>query len=193
MAEGSESENRVRGVAFGTFEDVIRAAKGDAVFARVLEHEASAEFAEMLRKGLVVKSAWYPLAWYRALHRATREITSDPSVSRAIGRVSTRDDLTSGFLKFVVRMLSAQTLVKVSSSVFNRYYETGRMQIVDARDGFARARWTGCRGFDHAVWEDVLGGCEGGLEASGARNIRGRFVSGGRDGDDDAECDVSWK
>jgi hypothetical protein len=193
MAAGSEPENRVRGVAFGTFEDVMRSTKGEEMFARLLDHEAVAEFADTLRKGLVVKSAWYPIAWYRALHRAARDVTVDPSFARAVGRISTRDDLTGGFLKFVVRMLSPQTLVKVSSTVFNRYYETGRMQIIEARDGYTRARWTGCRGFDHAIWEDVLGGCEGGLEAAGATNLRGRIVSGGRDGDDDAECDVSWK
>jgi hypothetical protein len=192
MGDGG-SENRVRGVAFETFCDVVRSTKGDTLLARVLEHPAAAEFADTLRRGLVVKSAWYPIAWYRDLHRAGREVTVDASLARAIGRISTREDLTGGFLKFVVRMLSPQTLVKMSSSVFNRYYETGRMQVVEARDGYARARWTSCHGFDHAIWDDVLGGCEGGLEAAGATNIRARLLAGARDGENHAECDVSWQ
>lgn len=148
---------------------------------------------DALRYGAVVASGWYPLEWYTALHAAARAAGAPPSFAREVGRVTTHRDLTTGVLKLVTRALTPAIMVSIGSRTFNRYYEVGHLEVTSPAAGRARLAWTGCVGFDRNLWEDVLGGCLGALEAAGAQDAHVAWTSGGSDGQDHATATARWR
>src|SRR5690606_24996417 len=59
-----------------------------------------------------------------------------------------------------------------SPRLFQAYFSGGELRVVESRSGFARARITGCHGFDRNVWEAVIGTTEAALELARARDVR---------------------
>ncbi len=186
------ADNRCKGIVFTTFVHVLEGAKGKDVLQATLNHPEALEVADVIRHGGIVRGAWYPLDWYRGLHRAGLAITRDAELPRTIGRISTIEDMAGGFFKIVLSVLSPQFVMSASAKVLNRYYERGTMSVSEKAKGRARASLTGCVGFDRNIWLDVAGGCEAALEVAGARDVKLRILSGARDGDEGAEFEALW-
>ena len=150
------------------------------------------EAGEALRYGTLLSSNLYPVGWYRDLfHAALAKVPESPNFARDVGKVSAARDV-KGVYRIVFRALSTETLVKQSGRLFKLFYEGGQVDVQDARSGFARVRYSDCRGFDRNLWLDLLGGSEGVLTAAGARDLRFRIEAGGGDGQDHLQATVTW-
>jgi hypothetical protein len=141
----------------------------------------------------VVPSGWYPIAWHRALHAAAQSATgSGPELARMIGRDSSRADFR-GVYKFVAQFLSPQMLLRQAARVFGNYFRDATLEIVDSTEKSAHASFRDCFGFDHNMWQNVLGGIETSLEISGARDVGIVVERGGRDGSAFMDVIVRWR
>ena len=165
--------------------------RGQAFRDAVLSSLAS-EAGEALRYGTLLSSNLYPVAWYRDLFHAVLALAPDsPNFAREIGKTSAVRDV-KGVYRIVFRALSTETLVKQSPRLFRLFYEGGQVDVADVRSGFARVRYSECRGFDRNLWLDLLGGSEGVLTVSGAHDLRMRIEAGGGDGRDHLQATVTW-
>jgi len=186
------AEPQVKGVVFRAFMRFLREGHGETTTERVLSLLPT-DFAEKLRSDTLFTGNWYPLAWYRQLHAAAQQATGQGvELARQKGLTGVTQDL-SGIYKIFLRIVSPEFVMGRAAQLFNLYYDTGTMEIVESRRGAARARWRGCAGFDRNVWADVLGGCEAGLAAAGATRLSLRLVSGGRDGDEEMDAEARWE
>ncbi|WP_437692126.1 hypothetical protein [Sorangium sp. So ce176] len=154
------------------------------------------EMSEPLRHGIrygsIVSTGWYPIAWYKDLLQAIRRTSGEgKDLIHQIGRQCTRDDM-SGIYKVIAALISPSTLFSLAQRVFANYYSVGRVQVIESRRGFTRARWSGCHGFDENMWTEVIGSCGQLLEIGGARHVRQRVIAGGGDSDDRLELTAHW-
>jgi hypothetical protein len=183
-------DSEVKGVVLRNFPEVVGSLCGDDVRVRAL-----AGFPEELRHALanhaIAASGWYPLGWYREMHKAARRAASNPAgLARAIGRESTRRDL-EGIYRTFLRVLSPSFVLSICTRAFGTYYRPGTMKLVESRKGFGRVQLTRCYGFDEDVWNDVIGGCEVTMEMAGAGELRLHLEQGGRDGNTESTL-VAW-
>jgi hypothetical protein len=170
---------------------VLVALRGEATWAKTLEGVPS-DVREAFERGKIVASSWYPLSWYRDLHRAARRAANETGLAWQIGRESTKRDL-SGVYRVFLRVLSPRFVLSTSTRLFGTYYRPGTMHLVEDRAGFGRVTFAKCYGFDGDIWQDVFGGCEVTMELAGARSLRIRSEAGGRDGDTDATLIAWWQ
>ena len=192
MPPSFSDEPRYKGTGIKSFVAALSALRGDDVVARVIAR-LPADFSEAWSYGKVLASGWYPLRWYAALHASAQVVTSEgPLLSRAVGAEAMRQDM-SGVYRLLLFVMSPQRLLGQAARAFGTYYTHGTMRITDSGSGFANAVWEGCRGFDGNLWMDVLGSCETAMALCGAKDLRARFVNGGREGDQTAELRALWK
>jgi hypothetical protein len=151
------------------------------------------ELARLMRTGGFVTAGWYPLATLRELYRTAQRATGrGVELARDIGRESTADDFR-GIYRVLTFVLSPSFVLKRSPAVFSRYFDTGRMEMIEARDGHARARFEGCAGFDHNMWVGLVGGCAAVLEACGGKEVVITIVDGGGEADEHLTITATWK
>ena len=185
-------EPRAKGVNFRTFVKVLRKLRGERITEATLDL-APSELARNFRAGLVFSGNWYPLSWYADLHRAAQKATgAGPELARTIGLEAVRDDL-SGIYRIFLLVVSPEFVLGKAPLLFNTYYDTGTMAVGESSRGWARARWTGCTGFDRNLWLDVEGSCQAGLEAAGAKDVAIKVTSGGGDGETAMELEARWR
>ncbi len=184
-------ENRCKGTNFLDFLRILRQEGGEAREAECLTRLGE-EARRALRYGAIVRGGWYPIAWYRDLHATAQAIGMGPGFPRTVGRVSTLQDLSGGIYSAFLRIVSPAFIISGSARLFNRYYESGTMRVEESREGYVRVRCDGCHGFDRNIWQDVLGGCEGALEAARARELRIRIAEGGGDGEAQAAIEAYY-
>lgn len=79
--------------------------------------------------------------------------------------------------------LPCLTLVAASSRLFSTYYDTGRVETLQARTGYVRMRWSGCAGFNRSIWLGLFASCELMLEMAGADAVRLHVRAGGKSED----------
>ncbi|MBI5510997.1 MAG: hypothetical protein HY903_19725 [Deltaproteobacteria bacterium] len=187
-----EVENRCRGVAVAGFATVLAkhrpAGDRDRIVAAL-----PPELREALGPRGLDLAAWYPLSWYKTMHAVTQQVLGvGVDYAREVGRLTMRDDLGTGIYKVFTRFLAPGYVVASAARVFGKYYEHGTMTITEHAEHFARAEWSGCRDFDRNVWEDLFGGCIGGLEAASAKNVQVEVLAGGKDGDVSAVLEARW-
>jgi hypothetical protein len=115
-----------------------------------------------------------------------------PELSRQLGYESVKDDL-SGVYRIFILVVSPQFLLARAPRLFGNYYDTGAMHVLEAEPGRGRARWSGCAGFDHGLWQDVLGGCEAALVAAGAQDLTLTVTAGGGDADHTMDIEGRWR
>lgn len=140
------------------------------------------ELEKSLHYSAIVTSGWYPIEGYQALLAAvSRALGGTPAV-REVGRDAALQDFR-GIYKVLTFVLSPQFVIKRSPGLFNRYYDTGKLEIPEARAGWCKARFTGCAKFDPNMWEDAVAGAAGVLEACGGKDIEVAFLEGGGDKD----------
>lgn len=184
-------EPQIKGTACRSMLGAARRLCGDDIVERILPR-LPADFARTVKHNGFVTAGWYPLSQYRAMvHAILAASGKGPELARALGREGTRDDFR-GIYRVLTFMLSPEFLMRRSPGVFNRYYDTGTLEIPVAKNGYCEARYTGCAGFDRALWEDVFGGSVAILEACGGKNVRMTVTAGGGDGDADAYVVGNW-
>lgn len=185
-------EPAYKGIGFRNFVSCLRQLRGDAAVAATLA-AVDPELGRQLREELLFSGNWYPLAWFRELHRAAQQVTgAGPELARQIGYGTVKNDL-AGVYRIFVLVASPQFLIGRAPRLFANYFDHGRLTVLESDALTAHARWTGCAGFDANVWSDVLGGCVAALEAAGAREVRLDVTRGGRDGDAEMELTAGWK
>ena len=186
------AENRCKGTNFLDFLRILRQEGGEAREAECLTRLPE-DSRRAIRYGAIVRGGWYPIAWYRELHATAQAIGMGASFPRTVGRVSTLEDLSGGIYSSFLRIVSPAFLLGGAARLFNRYYEVGSMKVDVSRPGYVRVACGGCAGFDRNIWQDVLGGCEGALQAARARDVRIRFLEGAGDGDPHASLEAYYR
>jgi hypothetical protein len=149
------------------------------------------EIGRLIEYRTVVSGNWYPLTHYAALLHGVEAVLGRRDVVGALSREATLEDFR-GVYKILTFVLSPEFLIKRAPGLWGRYYDTGTLEVPEARDGFCRAIYTGCKGFDRTMWQDVFAGSAGLLEACGAKNIVFTPLRGGGDGDENAEVTARW-
>jgi hypothetical protein len=143
--------------------------------------------------GQIVASGWYPVSWHRALHQAAQgEARRGASFAREIGHATARDDFR-GIYRWVASLLSPETMVKQAARVFGNYFKNAELVVVEASPGRAQLAFRACHGFDHNLWENVLGGIEAALEVAGATDVVLTVKRGGQDGDSTLDLAARWQ
>lgn len=190
-------EPQIKGLSTRSVFQALTTLRGEHVASEVVEHligqQNTREFGEALHFGGVVASTWYPLAWHAQLMRAIRHVTGEgPELVWALGRQSTASDLSTVH-KIFLGLLAPHTVLNISPRLFGSYYDTGAVEVMEARKGFGRVEWRGCRGFDSNLWTEILGGCEALLDASGAKRIQIDRLQGGGNNQDFMRASASWE
>jgi hypothetical protein len=181
----------IKGLAFRGMLDSLKRLKGDEAVRRTVDR-LPADLAKTARAELFVTHAWYPLSDYAQLLRAMMEANRGGiELICALSREATLQDFR-GIYRILVAIVSPSFLMKRVPMLFNRYYDTGRV-VIEATPGTATARYEGCKGFDHLLWNDSIYGSKAVLEACGAKDIDFRILAGGNDGDDDCTVHFSWR
>jgi hypothetical protein len=151
-----------------------------------------AELGRAVKLNSFLSGGWYPIEDYRLLHAAMQKVTGrGPDISYQVGKDATLEDFR-GIYRILTFVLSPEFLMKRSGPLFNRYYDTGKLTILEAKRGMGRAHFTGCTGFNRALWEDTIGGTMGILEACGAKDVAWNRLEGGGDGDDHLLLTATW-
>ena len=151
------------------------------------------QVADAYRYGTLLSASWYPISWYREVFRAFRAATDmGPDLPRRIGALAVRHDMQGPHKRLVAWLASPQTLLSLSQRVFNTYYDTGKVEVVESRAGYVHLRAHGCVGWDQNMWSELAGSSHALLEAAGARQARVRILTGGHDGDQDCDLDAHW-
>ena len=182
----------MKGVAFRTIELCFFELRGaDA------REEARArmrpELANLYRDGLVLAATWYPISWYRETFQAFRAATGEGNeLVRAIGKCAARHDMSGVHKQLLAKIISPQMLLAIAQRVFKTYYDTGTMEVVSSRRGFAHVRCVGCIGWDESMWVELAGSCEAQLELTGGKHVRLRILSGGGESDTGVELEAHW-
>lgn len=181
----------VKGIAFRGVLQGLALVRGESTVDAVTQ-ALPAELAEGVRYGTIIAASWYPIAWYRNLFNTILTTTGEGErVVREIGRAAAKSDMT-GIYKTAFKLFSPQAVFGMSARLFSNYYDTGSVEIVNSRTGFAHARWSGCSGFDRNLWIEVLVSGETYLELAGAANVRSRILSGAGSGDLHMEVQAHW-
>jgi hypothetical protein len=189
-----EDVNYLKGVAVLGMLESVRRLRGAAVADGAIE-TLNPELRDLLRRNLLTKSGWYPVTWYRELLAALQQVArGGVEVVREASRAAVQHDLQHGIYKVVVRVLSPEWLMRMTPQVFRSYYRNGSCTVTVAKGSGhgGSVSFAGCSGFDAAMWEDLVGGCLGLLDAAGAKNARVGGRRGGRGGDDALTIDLVW-
>jgi hypothetical protein len=185
-------EPRAKGINFRTCEKSVEALFGAGAWARALEI-VPAELRDKLHYRGIVSGGWYPIGWYRDLQSAIRSVVGGGrEVPRTLGREIVRRDL-GGIYRVFALLLKPETILAKAPKTFAAYFDTGAMEMLRVGERVARARWTGCRGFDENLWELTLGGCVAALESGGARDVEIVIHSGAGAQDAEAEAEARWR
>lgn len=184
-------ELRTKGVSLLSFVTTLRSLHGSDVAERTLSGLPD-EVSTALRKGLVVASSWYPLAWHRAMHAsAQRACRTGPELARSIGYHGTQADFR-GVYRFVASLIAPDRLIRVSPRVWSNYFDGGKIAVDEHHRGKVQTSFSECYGFDRSLWENTIGGSLAVLDIAGARNVKTRVLRGGGDGDDQLELELIW-
>lgn len=181
----------VKGINFRGMLDAVEGLYG-AQAQREAIAACSTELSHQIRHGGITPAGWYPIASYREmLHAIVRVLPGESQVPHQCARWAIQRDL-SGIYRVLLFLLTPESIINKAPRVVRQYWRGGKMEVFEARPGMGWARFDGWLGFDQNVWEDVLGGVEGALEAAGARNVRFQVLAGGGDGDDVCEFAARW-
>ncbi len=149
------------------------------------------EFREAHHYGQIISVGWYPMSWYRELHRAARQaLHGDKLLPWRLSHDAVTRDFR-GIFQVVIRLLSPERVLRQAARLFLLYSKSGRVEVVETRPGYGRLRFEGWADNDENVWADMQGGMVAVLEARGARNVTTRVVSGGGD-HDHLDVEVRW-
>lgn len=140
------------------------------------------EAGEAVRLGAVVSGGWYPVAWHDAVLVAVEETFPTRRFAiRELTYESVKNDFQTIF-KVVSLVASPSFAMTNASKVMARYYDGGRVTVVEAREGFLHIRFDDYFGFTPRVWDDVHGGLEAIIDLMGVERdpFEVRYAQGPR-------------
>lgn len=151
------------------------------------------EIRHAYRDRRVVSQRWLPMPWLVNLHDAIDKTTGGGmDLSRQLGYFGTQRSF-SGAGGALAGLASPKHLFRLAARIFRTYYKYGSMTVVRGEAQMVVARWDDCQGFDAHNWQVTFGSCEALLELAQARGPHVQVVSGGRDGDTEAEINALWQ
>jgi hypothetical protein len=186
------SEVMVKGQSFHAVLQAFEDLRGPAYRQSVLS-ELPGEVGDALRGRFLLSANFYPVAWYRELFAVGAQLAPGAlNFAREVGRTSGERDI-SGIYKVLFRALSTELVIKQSPRLFRIVYQGGKIEVLEARKGFARVSYSECWGFDRNVWQDAVGGAEACFQATGAQDLSVRIEKGGGDRDATMITQVYWR
>jgi hypothetical protein len=179
-----------KGINFRSLIGAARRLLGPATLDKMITH-LPPELAERVQKNAFVTGSWYPLADFRRLHGSALAATGrSVELTRELARDCARDDFR-GIFRVLTFVLTPEWIMRRVPVIWSRYFDTGKV-TVEARPCFARARFAAAAGFDHVLWQDVIGGSTGVLEVCGAKDLKMTVEGGGGD-DDFMSLAAEWR
>lgn len=183
---------KLKGLALRALDRAYRSSEGEAAH-RAAHARLPLELAEAFERGTLLPASWYPIDWYADLLDAfVAESGGGTALCRRLGRIAARDDMLGLYQKVILKLLSPQLMFSVTQRFFSAFFDTGSVEVLVARRGYASARYSGCIGWEPNMWFEMLGACEAFLEMSGAKHVRGHIAAGGNRGDDFCEIEGRW-
>ena len=180
----------VKGQALVAFERTLLELKGDGAMAPLVP-ELPKELVQAIGSREILPMGWYPIEWFSALHTAGQRAYG-ATISREIGRAATRHDVTTLY-RFILRFMSPDTLVSQMSRILRMVVDSGEVVVEKKESGSALVKFSGCHGSNRGTWDDMLGSIEVLIELCGGRDVTGRIVAGGGDGDGAMSCQLTWR
>ena len=157
---------RAKGVNFRGVMKQLERRGGRALLERVLAR-VEGEAGEALRTGAVVTGGWYPARWYDALLAAVEEeYPTERTAIRALTREAVTDDFKTLF-RILQLVVSPNAALKNGVKVMARYWEGGRVELIEGHEGYRQFRFDDYVGFTPRIWEDVIGGIEAVVDLMG--------------------------
>ncbi|MCB9594674.1 MAG: hypothetical protein H6719_18285 [Sandaracinaceae bacterium] len=181
---------KVKGLVFRSVFDTLDVVRDPSLTARV-QAALDGELGEAWRYGGIVASGWYPVAWYCQLWRTIRTFEDSDDLVRLVGRESMELDFRT-YHKLILRMLSPATIMKIAQRVYTRYFDHGRIEVVESHPRRLRARWVDVGGFDDNLWIEHMSGAEHLVRLAAGDTTRIEILAGARGGDEHAEVVATW-
>lgn len=170
---------RARGLDFEAFMEAVSAL--DVSVARLIESNT------------IQPREWYPIASFRTVHAGLRAISGGLTEARYVGLQSSQSDLTTGIFRTLTKVASPGFLMERAAMFFRFYVQHGQLSIRELRANELEVSFRDCRGFDAAIFQDLIGGVEGSLTAAGGTEIELQHLSGGGDDDTHLEVRLRWR
>jgi uncharacterized protein (TIGR02265 family) len=182
---------QVKGTAVEASLRYVRERFGQAAVARILEALPEADRAT-LEHG-VLASRWYPMDLFlHFMQEVQRQLAAqEPDVLGRMGRASCDYGMTTVY-KIFFKVGSPEFVISRAASVFSRYYDTGKIRIVESGPRRAVVELGGLEGGAPQFCERIFGWMQRILELAGARKLRPSHTACVHRGDATCRFEASW-
>jgi hypothetical protein len=172
---------KLKGVNFRGTLGALERLRGKDTVAAVLAR-VPGEPGVALRDGAVLTGGWYPAAWYHALLVAIVEETGggEPIVAQ-LARDAVMNDLETIF-RILSLFVSPTFALQNAIKVLRRYVDGGTVEVLAARDGEARYRFTDFHGYTRLMWTDFVASTEAVALSMRLKDVKTRTPGSGGDG-----------
>jgi hypothetical protein len=146
----------------------------------------------VLEQGLLA-SSWYPMPLFlRFMQEAEQQLRAqEPEVIRQMGAASA-DYGIKGVYKIFFKVGSPEFIISRAARVFSSYYDTGRIDVVEAARGRAVLDLTGFLGAPQFC-DRIRGWMERTVSLAGARNLRSEHSQCVHRGDPVCRFEGHWE
>lgn len=170
---------------------ILRELYGDAATERVIGG-LSPELGRLVKSGGLLTSGWYPVAWSGEIYRVAMQlIPGAAELPEQVAHRSVERDM-KGIYGFLARLVSPEFCIRQAPRILGTYFKGPSISVEVIEPGHAEMSFADCHGFTRAVWRDIVAGAEYIFRHAGAKDVKMRFTSGGRDSDARARVDVRW-
>lgn len=173
------TEIEEKGAALRSTLGAIRDELGAEVLEKVLLALPESDFREAAKSGRVLAASWYPIRHRRELYVALGRVApQERGLPRRISARATTEDMR-GIYAFIVKLVTPTTLATYAPRVVATYFRGPSVSTEHIERGLVRFRFERFVGFDAALWEDMLSGCETILRIAGLSEVRSEIAEGG--------------
>lgn len=161
---------KVKGTAIQSSLRYVRERFGEEALQAVLAALPTADSADLSG---ALASSWCPMeSLLRFMQEARSQLgPREPDLLRNMGRASCDYGVT-GVYKIFFKVGSPEFIISRATRVFSSYYDTGRIAVVDSRDGRAVVEVTGLEGSTPEFCERIYGWMSRTLELAGAKGLK---------------------
>jgi hypothetical protein len=166
-------------------------ARNGAAAVRSVIEACEGPVGEVLRRGTLQSSGWYPAGWVSELFRSMYAVTGcGPELGRELGREAVLAD-RRGIFRPVLHFASPERSLPIAPLVYGLYVRGPKQALLERGRGVVRVRWTGCRGFDASIRELHVGATLGLIDVAGGIDAKVEQVPGRPD--DELELHATWR
>ena len=142
----------------------------------------------------IINSSWYPYRAFTTLLRAVDKQLGkgDLALMEEIGRRSGKEDLGSVFKVFAA-VFSIETIIKRSPIFWQKYCDTGAIEVIEMGDHTFRCALKGVPDVDQAQCNLIAGWIKGIGEATGAKAIEVKQIKCLHRGHPWCEYEARWR